>query len=252
VRLTCSRWGPASGRPLVLLHAWGESRRCFDRLVPLLPAGTTVVALDLRGHGDSDRPADGYSLARQAADVVAVLDALEAPSGVLLGSSSGGYLAQQVAVTRPDRVAGLVLAGSPRSLVGRPPFADEVEALTDPVDPGWVRRSLAWFPRYRPVPEWYVEDRVQDGARIPAHVWREAFRGLLDAVPPTEAGTVRAPALVVGGGRDELLTRPEEEALAAAVPGSRLVLYEDTGHLVLWEQPERLAADVGDFLRRCP
>ena len=248
-RLAYVSSGPTSGTPVLLLHAWGESRGCFDRLVPPLSSTVRTVAVDLRGHGDADRPTAGYSLSQQAEDVVALLDVLGVASALLLGSSSGGYLAQQVALTHPERVAGLVLVGAPRTLQGRPPFAAEVEALTDPVDAGWVRRSLSWFPRFRPVPDWYLEDRVRDGARLPAHVWREALRGLVEARPPTEVGTISAPTLVVRGARDELLTREEQEALVAAIRGARLVVYEDTGHLVLWERPERLAADVIAFLQ---
>jgi len=88
-----------------------------------------------------------------AEDSVAFMDALGISSAVLLGSSSGGYVAQQVAAISPHRVAGLVLVGSPRSLQGRPPFADEVDQLSDPVDEVWVRDSLTWFPRFDPVPE---------------------------------------------------------------------------------------------------
>ena len=56
-----------------------------------------------------------------------------------------------------------------------------------------------------------------------------------------------APALIVWGARDQLLTREDEQALAAAIPGSRLIVYEDTGHLVLWEQPGRVAVDLTAF-----
>ena len=83
-----------------------------------------------------------------------------------------------------------------------------------------------------------------------AHVWREAFRGLHKARPPTEAGTLTAPTLVVRGDRDTLLTRRHQEALVAAVPGARLVAYDDTGHLVPWERPERVAADPQAFLQQ--
>lgn len=160
--------GPAAATPVLLLHAWGESWRSFDRLVPLLPATVHAMAMDQRGHGDADKPAVGYSLEDFAMDVVAFMDAVGISSAVLLGSSSGGYIAQQVAVTSPDRVAGLVLVGSPRSLRGRPPFADEVDQLTDPVDAQWVREFLTWFPRFHQVPQWYLDDRVQDGAAMPA------------------------------------------------------------------------------------
>lgn len=64
--------GPAAGAPVVLLHAWGESWRSFDRLLPLLPGTVHAVAMDLRGHGDADKPAAGYSLAEVTADVAAL------------------------------------------------------------------------------------------------------------------------------------------------------------------------------------
>lgn len=244
--------GPSSATPVLLLHAWGESRGAFDRLLPLLPHTVHAIALDQRGHGDAERPKTGYSLADFADDVVAFMDAVGLPSAVLLGSSSGGYVAQQVAVTNPRRVAGLVLVGSPRTLQGRPSFADEVDRLSDPMDAAWVRRSLTWFPRFHQVPESYVEDRVRDGARIPAHVWRETFNGLCNAAPPTDAATITSPTLIVWGDRDTLLSREQEEDLAVAIPGSRLVVYEDTGHLVLWEQPERVARDLTTFVEDLP
>jgi pimeloyl-ACP methyl ester carboxylesterase len=187
------------GRPyrrdaVVLPHAWGESWRSFDRLLPLLPGTIRAVAMDLRGHGDADKPATGYSLAEVAADVAAFMDAVGIPSAVLLGSSSGGYVAQQVAITSPHRVAGLVLVGSPRSLQGRPAFAGEVDQLTDPVDAAWVRRFLAWFPRFHPVPLWYIDGQVRDGARMPAYAWRETLAGLVTARPPTRQRSRHLPS----------------------------------------------------------
>ncbi len=239
--------GPETGTPVVLLHPWGESRQSFDRLVPLLPDGVRAIALDQRGHGDAERPTSGYSLAEAGDDVVAFLDALDLTSAVLVGSSSGGYVAQQVAVTRPDRVTGLVLLGSPRSLQEPPSFAAEVDRLTDPVDSEWVREALAWFPLHHPVPRWYLDDRVRDGAGIPAHVWRAVLHGLVEATPPTDRGPITAPTLLICGELDDLVG-DDQAAIAAAARDARTVVYEDTGHLVLWEQPDRIAADLGRFL----
>ena len=246
--LSYSATGPESGTSVLLLHAWGESRRSFDRLLPLLPPTVHAIALDQRGHGQSGKPPTGYSLPEMAADVLGFMDAIGLEAVVLLGSSSGGYVAQQVAVVAPDRVAALVLVGSPRSLQGRPAFADEVERLVDPVDPDWVRRSLAWFPCFTPVPRWYIDDRVRDGANIPAHVWIGTLNGLCGATPPTDAGTIGCPTLILWGGKDAVLPRAQQEGLVAVIPGSRLVVYEDTGHLVLWEQPGRIATDLAAFL----
>ena len=244
--------GDPSGLSVLLLHAWGESLGCFDRLIPLLPTTIRVLAMDQRGQGDSDKPADAYSLADFAADVTAFLDALGLPAVVLVGSSSGGYVAQQVAITSPKRVRGLVLVGAPRNLHGRAPFADEVDQLTDPIDRAWVQDSLTWFPRFHDVPDWYVEARVDDGMQMPARVWRQALAGLSEAMPPTETGTIQAPTLIIWGGRDELLPRADADALATAIPGSRLVVYPGTGHLVLWEQPGRVASDLAAFVADLP
>jgi pimeloyl-ACP methyl ester carboxylesterase len=229
-----------------------ESSDCFDRLLPSLPPTLHALAMDQRGHGDADKPLDGYALIDLAEDVEAFMDAVSLPSAVLVGSSSGGYVAQQVAVSVPHRVTGLVLVGAPRSLQGRPAFADQVDRLTDPIDPTWVEESLTWFPRFRDVPDWYIKDRTRDGLRVPARVWRAGLTGLTTAVPPSESATITAPTLIIWGARDELLPRDDADALAAAIPASRLVVYEDTGHVVLWEQPERVAADLTDFVLTLP
>jgi pimeloyl-ACP methyl ester carboxylesterase len=241
--------GDPQAAAVSLLHAWTESSACFDRLLEAVPPTLRVFAMDQRGHGDADKPADGDALVNFADDIEAFMDAVGMRSAVLLGSSSGGYAAQQVAIQVPHRVDGLVLVGAPRSLQGRPAFADEVDRLTDPIDPTWVEESLTWFPRYHDVPDWYIKDRIRDGLRVPAHVWKAGLAGLTAAVPPSESGTtITAPTLIVWGGRDELLPLQDGYRLAAAIPGSRLIVYEDTGHLVLWEQPERVATDLADFV----
>jgi pimeloyl-ACP methyl ester carboxylesterase len=107
---------------------------------------------------------------------------------------------------------------------------------------------LTWFPRFHRVPEWFIEDRVRDGVLIPAHVWRETLHGLCNAEPPTDAATINAPTLIVWGERDQLLSREQQERLAGAIAGSRLLVYENTGHLVLWEQPDLVARDVTRFV----
>lgn len=233
--------------PLLLLHAWGESRRSFDRLIAALPT-FVMVAPDLRGHGDADKPESGYALSEVAGDVVALLDALGIKRAHVLGSSSGGYVAQQLAVTYPVIVASLTLVGAPLSLHGKPPFADEVERLKDPISGVWVRESLSWYRLLHDVPASYIEDRVKDCLAVPASIWKASLRGYYEAVPPTETGDISVPTLMLWGAHDHLIPRQHQETLAGRIKGARLQIYAGTGHLVLWECPDRVAEDVTSFL----
>ncbi|WP_425862137.1 alpha/beta fold hydrolase [Arthrobacter sp. TWP1-1] len=247
ISVPCLIQGGAGAKPLLLLHAWGESRRSFDRLLPCLDS-FRVYAPDLRGQGDADKPEGGYSLAEQAEDAAAILAALEVPRAFVLGSSSGGYVAQQLALMHPDLVAALVLVGSPASLQGRPAFAAEVEALTDPVEEDWVRESLSWFPLVQDVPPWYFQDRVADGARMPANAWKRILAGLCAATPPTAAGDIQAPTLILWGARDNLLPRWQQDILVERIDCAVLKAYPEAGHLVLWECPGQVAMDATAFL----
>lgn len=249
VSVTFTQQGNREGCPVLLLHAWGESLRSFDRLVPLLPGSAHVLAMDQRGHGGAAKPPQGYDLETLGDDVEAFMDAFGVAAAVLVGSSSGGYVAQQVAVRSPGRVAGLVLVGSPVNLQGRPEFADDIGRLRDPIDPTWARQFLAAFPLYTDVPHWYLEDRVADALRVPAHQWQQSLAGLTSSPAPVNSGPIEAPSLLIWGDRDGFLDRRDQVALAAAIPDARLLVYEGVGHLVLWERPERVASDVADFLR---
>jgi rifampin ADP-ribosylating transferase len=237
-----------SGRAVVLVHAWGETHRSFDRLVPLLVPLARLVVPDQRGVGGSDKPDDGYDLRQGAADLIGLLDALDLDSAVFLGTSSGGYLAQCVAVEYPDRVDGLVLVGSPRSLAGgRDPFGGVLAGFHDPVtredivalNDGLVFRGA--------VPEEFLAAQDAAALTIPRRVWRASYRGLLDATPPLDAGRISAPTLVLWGSADDLLPRDQAEALVHDVDEGRLVVT-DTGHMVLWEVPHVVAQEVRLFL----
>lgn len=236
--------GDPDGVPVVLLHAWLDSRRCFGQLMAVLPERIRAFAFDQRGHGDAATPADGYGLRDFADDIGAFMDAVGLQVAVLVGASSGGYVAQRFVVDHPDRTLGLALLGSPRSLRGpRPPFADVVATLQDPIDASFVR-ELNDAMLGREVPEAIMEVLCRENLKVPARVWRDAFEGLLAAEAPLDTGRITAPTLIVWGARDSLLPRADQEAMAAQIPGARLTVYEDVGHVPVIEAPERVAADL--------
>ena len=236
--------GDPDGVPAVLLHAWLDSRRYFDQLMARLPERIRAFAFDQRGHGDAAKPADGYGLRDFADDVGAFMDAVGLDAAVLVGASSGGYVAQRFAVDDPGRTRGLALLGSPRSLRGpRPRFAEVVATLEDPIDAAFVR-ELSEGMVAREVPEAVTEMLCEENLKVPARVWRDAFAGLLAAEPPLDTGRISAPTLIVWGARDSLLPLADQEAMAAEIPGARLVIYQDVGHLPVIEAPARVAAGL--------
>jgi pimeloyl-ACP methyl ester carboxylesterase len=236
--------GDPEGIPVVLLHAWLDSLRCFDQLMAGLPERIRAFAFDQRGHGDAAKPADGYELRDFSDDVGAFMEAVGIDAAVLVGASSGGYVAQRFAIDEPARTLGLALLGSPRSLRGpRPRFADVVATLEDPIDPAFVR-ELSEGMVALDVPEVVMATLCEENLKVPARVWRDAFDGLLTAEPPLDTGRISAPTLLVWGARDSLLVRADQDAMAADIPGARLVIYADVGHLPVIEAPERVAADL--------
>jgi pimeloyl-ACP methyl ester carboxylesterase len=241
--------GERDGIPVVFLHAYVDSWRSFDAVLPHLPPSIRAVAPTQRGHGDAGKPTSGYAVDDFAADLAAFLDVVGIGRAVLVASSSAAFTAERFAELEPERVLGLVLIGVPWSLREVPAvrrFRAEVSELTDPVDVEYVRRFVAGTAG-EAVPADFVEDQVRESIKVPARVWRGTLEGLVDASPPSH-GVISAPALIIWGDRDEFVSREDQERIRDAIPGARLVIYQRVGHLVHWEEPERVAADISAFV----
>lgn len=252
LRLPYVEQGEPSGIPVVMLHGYTDSWRSFERLLPHLPTSIRTFAVTQRGHGDADRPASGYRLEDFTADVASFMDAVGLQAAVIFGDSSASYTAQRCAIDHPQRTLGLVLVSAVRSfrdISGISKLSDAVSALRDPIDPVFVR-EFQETTLFHPVPPAFLETVISESCKVPARVWNAVLRGLLEADPPTEVATITAPTVILWGDRDEYCPRSDQEALAAAIPGSQFVTYEETGHAVHWEQPERVAADVVTLAER--
>jgi non-heme chloroperoxidase len=251
LRLPYADQGDEGGMPLVLIHAIGDSWRSFELLLDHMPESIRVFAPSQRGHGDAGRPQRGYRSRDSADDLAAFLTVVGVGSAVIAGASSGGLVAQRFALDHPSRTLGLVLIGSPLKL-GDKPAARElwdsaISRLTDPVDPDFVRRFVEGM-LVRPVPQEFLDSMVQENLKVPAFVWKATWEGLLEDDFSRELGGITAPALVIWGERDSILARSEQEVLATSVPRARLLIYPATGHMLYWEDPGRVAADIVTFV----
>jgi non-heme chloroperoxidase len=243
--------GDPLGVPMVLLHGLADSWRSFELVLPLLPESIRAFALTQRGHGDASRPPKGYRSQDFVDDLAAFMDELDLESAVLVGGSSGGFAVRRLAIDHPERVLGLVFLGSPATLQDKPVVRElwesTVSKLTDPIDPGFVRDFGAGTLAHA-LPEAFFETLVQENLKVPARVWKATYEGLLEDDSLGELHKIKAPTLIVWGDQDLLLPRSDQEALAAAVPSSRLVVYPGAGHSLYWEEPERVASDLAAFI----
>ena len=252
VKLSYVEQGDPSGVPVLLLHGYADSWRSFELVLPHLPNSIHAFALSQRGHGDADRPVAGYRIHDFAEDLAAFMDVLHIEAAVIAGGSSGGLVARRFAIDHPERTMGLVLIGSPLTLQNKLGVMElwdsTVSKLTDPIDPGFVR-EFAESTLAQSVPQTFLDTMVQESLKVPARVWKAAFKGLLKDDSFRELDKIKARTLIVWGDQDAVLPRGDQETLAAAITDSRLVVYPGAGHALYCEEPARSASDLVRFIQ---
>ncbi|HLT48120.1 MAG TPA: alpha/beta hydrolase [Rubricoccaceae bacterium] len=253
VRLHYAEAGPPDGEPVLFLHGLSDSWFSFSPVLPHLPPSLRALALSQRGHGDSERPPAGYTKADLAADVVAFLDAMGIARATVVGHSMGSAVAQRVAASYPERVARLVLAGSYVTARTEDLLAlnEEIRALTDPV-PDALARAFQHSTIHRPLPEVFVDAVVAESLKLPARVWQAAMAATLAYDGVTALTRIQAPTMILWGDRDAIFSRAQQDGLLRLIPNATLKVYEETGHALHWERPERFAEDVAAFAASTP
>ncbi len=245
-----------AGQPLVLVHGLGYGRWGWEPVVEAFAERFRVITLDNRGIGDSDVPPGPYTAGDMAADVAGVLDAAGVARAHVVGTSLGGMVAQELALSFPDRVDRLVLVcttpGGPRAFpfpVGTQRLLDDARNLSPEVA---LRR--------------FVENALAPDTPAECPELVERLYALRLAHPPDPAGwsaqaavstsfdvfdrvgAIETPTLVVHGTADAVVDSRNAPLLAERLPNARLELVEGAGHLLFWEDPEQFVALVTEFL----
>ncbi len=257
-----------SGPPLVLLHGMAGSSGTWRHVVPLLSRDFTLLVPDLIGHGDSAKPRADYALGAYASAVRDLMLAVGIEKATMVGQSFGGGVAMQIAYQFPEYCERLVLVGSGG-------LGLEVNAILRAlsVPGGSLALPIACRPFLRDLGEKLLERRVRRGKTThpaTAEIWRSyasladwrtrrAFMLTLRAVVDLHGQRVTArdrlylaselPTLIIWGTRDPIIPLSHAFEAHAAMRGSRLELFEDTGHYPHCERPERFARIVSEFVR---
>ena len=242
--------GNRDGLPVIFLHGVTDSWRSFEGVLAHLPPSIRAIAISQRGHGRSSQPEGEYTFRTFAADARAVLDVLQIRSAIVVGHSMGAMVASQFAVDFPERTRALVLMGAFASMRDNPAVAElgpHIATLTDPVDPAFIR-AFQEGTVVRRSPAGLVDMAVRESQRLPARVWRAIFAEFQKTDLVRALTAVKAPALIVWGDRDNVVTRADTDRLRGALPQARLVIYEGAGHGFHWEDPSQFARDLVTFL----
>ena len=255
-------WGQESAPPLVLLHGLTGHARSWDALARELSTDFRVIALDQRGHGDSDRAPDGdYRVATMASDVAGFADALGLGRFSLLGLSMGGRVGIAYAGGHAARIERFCivdigpeihLPGMERIRQMMAESPERIESEEQAVE--YVRRAN---PR---MAEAGLRERVRHGLRPLADggfEWKydKALRDMMrqggrretiDLWEPLRR--ITAPALLVRGAESDVLSADVAKRMIDALPDGRLVEIAGAGHTVPFDQPEAFARAVSAFL----
>jgi 3-oxoadipate enol-lactonase len=241
---------------LVLIQGLGFGRHGWEPVLPKLRRHFRLVLVDNRGSGHSSRPAGSFAVADMAEDIVAVLDAAGIRRADVMGASLGGMVAQELAITHPERVEGLVLActtpgwpfaypmpvASIRLLMATAGLTAET-ALRCHTENALSARTVRDHPEL--VDRLVELQRSQPPSTAALSAQATAGAWYVGRLMQTR---IRARTLVLQGRADTVVDPRNAHLLAERIPGAELVTFPALGHLMFWEDPDGFADVVASFL----
>lgn len=259
-RIAVRAAGPLGAPPIVLVHGWARSGADWAAQLadPTLTDRFRLLAPDLRGHGDSEAPENGYDDPETwAADLAAVLDLAGAPA-VLAGSSYGGLVIIDYLRQRGDQnVTGLLLAGALTEIgAGNPGGATGPlmgPGLRDYLSPDPAvavpaLTTLTWGLTAEPADGETVQRRLGEFLRVPPRVRRALFRRSVTSADTLAA--IRVPTLLVHGTADSVVDPSAAEYAAGKIPGASLRWFQDVGHLPFAERVDQFNSALRELRDR--
>lgn len=244
------------GSPVTMIHGLTATSKVWRNQVAPLSGSHRVLAYDLRGHGESAKPADGsFSFDSHVADLLDLLDGLGIAQTALVGWSMGASVATAFAAAHPGRVSRLVLIGGTPMLVGKPDFPYAMPPEQQAAIVGAAQQDYNGFAKafgQMMLPEeheqmlegWVHGMAMQAGA--------ETFLAVMEQAAPFDLrptiARVAAPTLVLHGERDALCPLPAGQYFAEHIPGARFQVFAGVGHAPFLTRTDEVNALLAGFL----
>lgn len=233
-----------TGVPLVFLHAFPLNRSMWAPQVATLSQQFRTIAIDLRGHGESDAPLWSFSLDQYADDVSALLDHLAIPRAILIGLSMGGYVALAFSKRYSRRLQALVLADTRAQADSAEGRAGRFQLAQTAYTKGTTAVAETMLPKLlgatslqrNPALVEYVRETIRTTPVSGILVDLMAMADRPDSL--THLRTITCPTLVVIGQEDLTTPLADAELMAREIPDARLAVIPTAGHVSNREQPE--------------
>ena len=243
--------GNANGTPVIFLHGLSDSWHSFKTVLPYLPPSVHAVALSQRGHGDSERPQQGYTPKDFAADVAAFIKEKGLGAAVIVGHSMGGVITQQFALDYPQLIKAMVIIDYDAAFGENPgmkEFYHDVTKMEGAI-------SLEFMDAFqkgtlsKPVDPVFYQTVVAEGMKVPVSVLQAALKGIVETDLSALLKNIRCPVLILWGDKDSFCFRKGQDKLVNNLKNSKLIIYKNVGHALHWEEPKRFADDLIHFVR---
>jgi 3-oxoadipate enol-lactonase len=242
-----------AGRALVFFHGLGWTHGLWRRQLERYGDRYRVIAGDNRGHGQSDKPLDAYTIDDMAADWRHALDAMGVREWCLVGFSQGGMIAQALATLEPARTKALAILGSPcrsnpaaRTLMeqrldaGRKNTRTAAELAAGSIlSPAFAAKEPEFIARF-----------IERRAAVDFEPLAAATRALFDFDFSVRIAKLTCPAVVAVGSEDRLCPTSAAEEVARLIPGAGFQLFPGSGHMMMVEEPQAFDRLLDDFLAK--
>jgi pimeloyl-ACP methyl ester carboxylesterase len=257
IRIAYAEFGRAGDPPVVLIHGVTDSFLSFSQVAPrIASAGFRVIVPELRGHGRSDKPTEGpYTVDIHTEDIASLLSRLGIENAHIVGHSLGSFIAQTLAIKRPDRVGSLTLIGSAGKVEGNETLAwlldgdDEFPGINNSV--GFSDEFLTEWTASTNYDSEFVRRTYDHAKTLPRYVWVNAFNGISNY--PDRLKEIKVPVQIIHGADDSFFSVDDQLDLIKRL-GSGYILFqskEGVGHNTHWEGriDEEISNDIVNFLK---
>lgn len=236
IQVWYAAFGPADGKPVILLHGGLGNSDYFGLQVPALAEKYRVIVMDSRGHGRSTRDSRPYGYDLMAEDVIGLMDHLKIPKAAVVGWSDGAILGLDIAIHHPERLTKLFAFAANSNTAG------VADISTSKVFNAYIERTGTEYATLSPTPK--------------------DFQGFLDQIgkmwasqpdfTDAQLAAITTPTWIVDGDRDEAIKRENTEYMAAHIPGAGLLILPQVSHFAFLQDPEGFNAALLHFLDHVP